>query len=44
MRADQNENVVEELAELKKDPKRWQEFMAKQAERALRYWPGRKRK
>lgn len=38
------ENVVEDLAELKKDPKKWEEFMAAQAEKALNHWRGRKKK
>jgi len=46
MRTDQHdhENVVKELDELKKDPKKWEEFKAVQAEKALRHWPGRKKK
>jgi len=46
MRTNQHdyENVVKELDELKKDPKKWEEFMAAQAERALKHWPGRKKK
>lgn len=38
------ENVVKELDELRRDPKKWEEFMAAQAERALKNWPGRKKK
>ena len=39
-----HENVVKELDELRKDPKKWEAFMAAQAERALSQWPGRKKK
>lgn len=46
MTADQNDrdNVVKELDEIRKDPKKWEEFMATQAEKALTHWPGRKKK
>ena len=37
-----SEDVVAELDEIKKDPKRWEEFMATQAGRALKHWRGRK--
>ncbi len=37
-------DVVKELKEWRKDPKKWEEFMAKQAEKALENWPGRKKK
>ena len=40
---DDYENVVKELDELKRDPKKWEEFMGVQAERALTHWPGRKK-
>jgi len=36
--------VVEELEEMKEDPKRWVEFMTAHAEKALRHWRGRKKK
>ncbi|MDA4128781.1 MAG: hypothetical protein OK422_04960 [Thaumarchaeota archaeon] len=39
---DDYEDVVKELDELKKDQKRWKEFMASQGEKALKHWPGRK--
>ncbi|QQG49276.1 MAG: hypothetical protein HY247_02915 [archaeon] len=38
------EDFVGELEEIKKDPKRWEEFMAGQAEKALKHWPGRKKR
>ncbi|HMD78423.1 MAG TPA: hypothetical protein VKF39_00395 [Nitrososphaerales archaeon] len=46
MRSDQHEydNVLKELDEIKKDPKKWEEFMTSQAEKALKHWPGRKKK
>jgi hypothetical protein len=45
MKADQNDyDIVKELDEMKKDPKKWKEFMATQAEKALEHWPGRKKK
>ncbi|MDV3293575.1 MAG: hypothetical protein LYZ70_04835 [Nitrososphaerales archaeon] len=43
-RKETSEDVVKELDELKKDPKRWEEFMASQAEKALKHWRGRKTK
>jgi hypothetical protein len=46
MRTDQHDydNVVKELDEIKKDPKKWEDFMAMQAAKALRHWPGRKKR
>jgi hypothetical protein len=41
---DEYENVVNELDEIRKDPKKWEEFMAAQAEKALKHWRGRKTK
>lgn len=41
---DDYEDVVRELSEMRKDPKKWEKFMATQAEKALKHWPGRKRK
>jgi hypothetical protein len=45
MKIDQheNENIVKELDEIENDPRKWQEFMATQAERSLRLWPGKKK-
>jgi hypothetical protein len=37
-------DVVKDLDELKKDPKKWEEFMASQAEKALKHLRGRKTK
>ncbi len=45
MKPDQDDyDVVKELEEIRKDPKKWKEFMATQAEKALENWPGRKKK
>jgi hypothetical protein len=41
-RKEESEDVVRELDEIRKDPKKWEEFMARQAEKALRHWRGRK--
>lgn len=45
MKADRKnqDNVVEELEEIRKDPKKWEEFMATQAEKALDHWRGQKK-
>ncbi len=46
MRTDQDhyDNIVEELDKIKKDPKKWEEFMAAQVGKALKHWPGRKKR
>lgn len=41
-RKDDYEEVVKDLEELRRDPKKWEEFMSTQAEKALRHWPGRR--
>lgn len=41
-RKDDYAEVVKEMEELRKDPKKWDEFMITQAEKALKHWPGRR--
>lgn len=38
-----DEDVAKELDEMKKDPRKWKEFIAK-AEMALEHWHGRKKR
>jgi len=42
VKKDDYDEVVREMKELKKDPKKREDFMATQAEKALKHWPGRK--
>ncbi len=35
---DEYEEVVRKLQKLRRDPKRWEEYMADRAERALNHW------
>ncbi len=45
MKADKDDDkAIEEMREMRKDPKKWEEFMATQAKKALDHWPGRKKR
>lgn len=39
---DPYEEVIREIGEIRKDPKRWEEYIASRADVVLDNWPGRR--